>query len=119
MEERRTSAHRQEKIAQLVKEEVGKIIMKELDIDPGFLLTITNVKVSSDLAHATLYISTLTPEQETEVLAVLKHNAGTIQHALNRKMRTRPVPKIVFAVDVAYEKEHRLHDILSHLNDPQ
>ena len=119
MEERRSSGHRQEKIAQLVKEEVGKIILKDLDIDQNFLLTITNVKVSSDLAHATISISTLTTEQEQEALAILKANVRDIQRALNRKMRTRPVPKIVFAIDLKYEREHRLHDILSHLNEDQ
>lgn len=118
MEEQRPG-HRQEKIAELVKEEIGKIIIKDLDIDPSFLLTITSVKVSSDLAHATIFISTLSPEQEQEALAMLKHNVGDIQRALNRKMRTRPVPKIVFAIDVKYEKEQHLQEILSHLNDPQ
>lgn len=118
MEEQRHS-HRQEKIAELVKEEVGKIIIRDIDIDPSFLVTITRVKVSSDLAHATIFIATLSPEQEQDALAVLKRNAGDIQHALNRKMRTRPVPKIVFAIDAKYEKEHHLQEILSHLNDAQ
>lgn len=116
MEEKR-SPHRQEKIAELVKEEVGKIIIKDIDIDPNILLTITHVKVSPDLAHATIFISTLAPEQEEGALSVLRANIRDIQHTLNRKFRTRPVPKIVFSVDTAYEREHRLHDILSHLSD--
>lgn len=117
--EEKHSGHRQEKIAELVKEEVGKIVIRDIDIDPNFLLTITHVKVSSDLAHATIFISTLAPEQEEKALTILKANVRDIQHALNRKFRTRPVPKIVFAIDVAHEREHRLQDILSHLNDPQ
>lgn len=106
--------HRLEKISQLIKEEVGKIILKELDIDKDLLLTITHVKTSSDLAHATIYISTIIKTREEETLEALKHSAGDIQYILNRKLRMRPVPRIRFAIDTTYEKEQRLYDILAH-----
>ncbi|MBI5913421.1 30S ribosome-binding factor RbfA [Candidatus Azambacteria bacterium] len=105
--------HRVEKINELIKEEISKLILKELDIDKDLLLTVTNVKTSSDLAHATIYISTIIKEREEETLAILRHSAGDIQYMLNRKLRMRPVPRIRFAIDTTYEKEQRLYDILS------
>ena len=88
--------------------------MKELDIDKDLLLTVTDVKISSDLAHATIFISTIIKAREEETLAALRHSAGDIQYILNRKLRMRPVPRIRFAIDATYEKEQRLYDILSH-----
>lgn len=105
--------HRVEKLNELIKEEVSKIILKELDIDKNLLLTVTNVKTSSDLAHATILVSAILKEKEQEILELLQYNAGTIQHLLNRKLRMRPVPRIRFEIDATYEKEQRLYDILA------
>lgn len=113
MEDIAPRTHRVEKISELIKEEVSKIILKELDIDKNILLTVTHVKTSSDLAHATIYVSAILKEKEQEALEELQYNAGAIQHILNRKLRMRPVPRIRFAIDTTYEKEQRLYDILS------
>lgn len=106
--------HRLEKINRLIKEEVSKIILKEFDIDKDLLLTVTQVKTSSDFAHATIYVSTIIKAREQEMLETLEHSAGDIQYVLNRKLRMRPVPRIRFAIDTSYEKEQRLYDILAH-----
>ncbi|MCR4322875.1 MAG: 30S ribosome-binding factor RbfA [Candidatus Azambacteria bacterium] len=114
MEKRTYTNHRVEKISELIKEEVGKIILKQVDIDKDILVTITHVKTSSDFAYATIYISMFNKEREEEILTMLQHSAGDIQFVLNRKLRMKPVPRIRFALDVTYEKEQRLYDILEH-----
>ncbi|MBI1755080.1 30S ribosome-binding factor RbfA [Candidatus Azambacteria bacterium] len=115
--ERERDIHRLDKINRLLKEEVGKIILKELDLDRNALVTITQVKTSSDLAHATIFFSTLAKTQEKETLAALEKGVYEIQHILNRKLRMRPVPKIRFAPDASVDVEHRLYDILSNPHD--
>lgn len=114
MEDIAPRSHRLEKISELIKEEVGKIILKEIDIDKNLLLTVTHVKTSSDLAHATIFISTIVKEKEGEALEELQYNAGAIQYILNRKLRMKPIPRIRFEIDATYEKEQRLYDILAH-----
>lgn len=106
--------HRVEKINEVIKEEISKIILREIDIDKNILLTVTHVKTSSDLMHATIYISAILKDKEQEALEELQHNAGALQYILNRKLRMKPVPRIRFAIDTTYEKEQRLYDILSH-----
>jgi len=107
------SGHRIEKVNQLVKEEVGKIILRDLDVSKNTLLTITSTKTSSDLKHATVFISTIDKEKAKSALFELEKNVYDIQHTLNRKLRMRPVPKIKFAIDKAFEKEQKLYEILS------
>ena len=115
--EREQKARRLDKINQLLQEEIGKIILRELDLDKNILVTITRVDTSSDLAHATAFFSTLARDKEEEALAALTHSVSDIQHVLNRKLRMRPVPKIRFAIDISFKKEQRLYDILSTSHD--
>lgn len=115
--EYKRSEHRLDKINRLIKEEVGKIILKELDIDRNMLVTVTQVKTSSDFAHASVFFSTLDSAREQEAQILLEKSAGDIQFALNRKLRMRPVPRIRFAADASVKVERRLHDILSHSNN--
>lgn len=115
MEKQKT--HRLEKINQLLKEEVGHIILKDLDIDKRSFITLTRVETSSDLAHATIFFSTLASAHEHEALTALLKNTPFIQRELNRKLRMRPVPKIRFALDASLKKEQRLYDILSNSHD--
>lgn len=112
MEEKR-NAHRLEKINQLLKREIGNIILKELDVDKNLFITVTRVDTSADITHATIFFSTLEQSGETEALAALGKNVYTIQHILNRKLRMRPVPKIRFSLDNSLKTEQHLYDILS------
>jgi len=66
------SGHRIEKVNQLVKEEVGKIILRDLDVSKNTLLTITSTKTSSDLKHATVFISTIDKEKAKSALFELE-----------------------------------------------
>lgn len=115
--EYKRNEHRLDKINRLIKEEVGKIIIKELDMDKDMLVTVTRVKTSSDLAHAAVFFSTLSAAREQEAQAILQKSAGDIQFVLNRKLRMRPVPKIRFTVDASTKVEQRLYDILSASHD--
>jgi len=112
MEEER-KVRRLEKINQLLVEEVGKIVKKDLDADPAVFLTFTRASTSSDLTHATIFFSTLKDSEEKGTLALLEKNVYTIQYALNRKLRMRPVPKIRFSIDTAAKTEQRLYNILT------
>ena len=42
-----------------------------------------------------------------------------MQYLLNRKLRMRPVPKIIFKLDAAFEKENKLYEILSDIEKDQ
>lgn len=115
--ERKQNTHRLEKINQLLKEEAGVIILKDLDLDKRAFITLTRVETSSDLAHATIFFSTLSSAYEAETLETLQKSTPYIQRELNHKLRMRPVPKIRFAPDASVKKEQRLYDILSSSHD--
>ncbi len=88
------------KFASILKHEINQIIQKELS-DPriGFI-TITNVKLSTDRKHATIYVSTFGNEkQQKESLKGLANASGFVRHILSKKLETRFTPEIEFAED--------------------
>ena len=92
------SERRIEQISNLMKEELSKIVDKELDFPEGHLITITKVTISTDAYYATVFISVL-GEKSKEILLLLGRSVYHIQQMLNRRLRMRPVPRIRFSID--------------------
>jgi len=91
---------RQQKVAELVQAEIGKILLRKLK-DPrlGFL-TITGVKMSPDLKHARVYFSTIGDEERVETaLAGLRSAAGVIRGEIGRTLDLKYTPALVFHFD--------------------
>lgn len=91
---------RADRVAALIKEEVSQIVLQEIkDPDIGFL-TITKVKLSSDLKHAKIFYSVLgdAPKQESAKNA-LDRSLKYIRSLVGHRMRLRLVPTLEFFYD--------------------
>ena len=89
---------RGEKLNMLLRDELGKIIDRDIEFAEGALVTITRVVTSSDIRYATVMLSVLNGS-DSNVLELLAKNIYGIQQRLNRILRMRPVPRIRFAID--------------------
>lgn len=108
------SLHRTQKLEGLIKEQLSKIIDRDMDFPAGSLVTVTRAFLSSDGHYATAYLSVLSPEPERIVKTLRKH-IYEIQQSLNKQMRIRPVPKIRFALDEQEFKREKIEKSLSEL----
>jgi len=104
--------NRLDKINELVKQEVGKIMLKEIDIPNNVLVTITKSKTEPNLRKATIYFTTLPQGMSPTVLRELELNIYDIQKALNRKLHMKPVPRIEFKTDKQAQAEQKIFEIL-------
>lgn len=108
------SLRRIEQLSIFLKEEVSKIIDRELEFPEGCLVTLTRMVISKDARYATIFFSVLgSPEQDA--LAVLEKNIYPIQQTLNRAVRMRPVPQIRFLPDRAEDRRERVEASLAEL----
>ena len=89
---------RGEKLNMLLRDELGKIIDREIEFPEHVLVTITHIHTSSDLRYATVFLSILSKDND-DILEILHKNIYTLQQAVNRQLRMRPVPKIRFEID--------------------
>lgn len=105
------------RLNQLIKEELSKIILKEVDFQEGTILTLTKVDTSPDLVSSKVYFSVM-PEGKTEDASrSLNSEIYEIQRLLNRKLKIRKVPKINFIYDKGAGKAEKIEEILEKIKE--
>ncbi|MCE5199929.1 MAG: 30S ribosome-binding factor RbfA [Armatimonadota bacterium] len=107
---------RQEKIQELLREEISDILRREFK-DPrlGFI-TITGAEVTSDLRHAKVFVSVLgTEQQREENIAILKKGEHFVRAALGRRIHMKTLPEIDFRLDTSADKGIRIQELLEQI----
>lgn len=117
------SSQRIKKVNEVIKRELGKIILKEIGWEEGgwrpknILVTLTRVETSGNLQQSKVFISVI-PEKETlNVLRILGKEIYNLQQILNSRLRMRPVPRIKFFEDKELKKAQRVEKILDGLKN--
>lgn len=104
---------RLERIESLMLKELSNIITFELkDPNLGFI-TISEVKVTSDLSYAKVYVSFLGKQERNDAgLKVLKRAKGFSKSELAKRMKLRKIPDLVFVQDKSLENAKKIENIL-------
>jgi ribosome-binding factor A len=107
---------RTDRIDELLRQEIGQALEREVT-DPriGFV-TVTDVETSPDLAHARVWVSVIgTPEQRKETMAALRGAMPYVRRGLNSKIRLRRIPELEVRLDDTAERGTRVMHILDEL----
>ena len=113
------SSRRQQRIADLVRENLAGILLREVQ-DPRIrLVSVSSVSMTPDLKRAHVRISALGPEDEREeVIKGLKSAAGFLRHQLAIHLRgLRVNPELIFELDRGAEHSQHISDLLEQLHD--
>ncbi len=111
---------RSQRVAELIREEIAKLIMRGLK-DPriGFV-SVMGVRMSSDLRYANVYVSLYGSESEKKgSLAGLRHSAGWIRREIGKFLRMRYTPEIRFFPDDSLEEVYHLEKVLQVIHEEQ
>ena len=109
-------SRRTNRLEEEIREEIARIIARELK-DPriGFV-TVTGVRTATDLAYATVFVSVLGTEAEQErTLQGLQSAHGVLQAQVARELGTRRTPVLTFEYDPAIERGVRLTKLIDDL----
>jgi ribosome-binding factor A len=111
---------RAERVGDLIKEEISRIIQHELK-DPGIgFVTITGVELSDDLKHAKIFYSVLGDEEaKKESSSALKRACGFIQREMGRKLRLKYTPEIYFLFDSSVEYGARIEMLIEKIHQSE
>lgn len=110
------SSDRMRRVDEAIRQVIGDVAAGELK-DPrvGFV-TVTDVRTSSDLRQARVYVSVLGDEDEREAsLAGLSSAHGYLQSRLAGELRLKRTPELSFHYDDTTDKAMRVGEILSTL----
>ena len=104
-----------QKLNKLLRQELARIILKNIDFSPSTFVTLTRVDILTDLSEAKVYVLVFPKEKTREVLDILAKNIYFLQRMLDKKLRMHSVPKISFFEDKVEEKAMRVEQILDRL----
>ena len=108
------SPRRIAQLSVLLKEEVSKIVDRELEFTEGSLVTLTRMVISKDGRYATIFFSVL-GAKDSAIVAIFEKNIYPIQQMLNRAIPIRPVPQIRFLPDTAEARREGVERSLAEL----
>jgi len=111
---------RRERVAELIREEVAKLIMKGVkDVRLGFV-SVMSVRMSPDLRYADVYVSLLGDEKTQKAsLVALRNAAGWMRHQIAPYLRLRYVPELRFFADDTLEQVDRLQAVFEQIHAEQ
>lgn len=105
---------RKQRVAKLLKEEISRLLQREVKDARIGMVTVTDVEVTADLKYATVYFHASGDDgRKTEALEGLSSAAGFLRSRLGRELRLRRVPELRFAIDPTLERAARINELLS------
>ncbi len=114
----KTGYNRADRVADQVRMEVADILMRKIKDPRVQAVTVTDVKLTSDLRIARVFVTTMgTKEEERQVLVGLEQASGFIRGELGRRLSLRYLPEIVFAMDVSGPRGDRVLKLLDELHE--
>ena len=92
------------RIGDQIQREISSILAGELRDPRVALVTITEVRVAQDMAHAKVFYTTLsTSTDRAELAQVLERASGFMRSLLGRRIKTHITPELHFEYDQSIE----------------
>ena len=109
-------SQRTERVDELLRQEIGSIIARDV-ADPrvGFA-TITSVETTADLRHAKVWVSVIgQPAEREATVAALRRAMPFVRRELGARLRIRRIPDLHVQLDDTAERGTRILQLLSEL----
>lgn len=106
---------RQEKIAQLLQQELGIYFQREArTVCKGAMVSVTVVRISPDMSIARAYLSVFGAQNKVEILESIESNTPKIKHhiAKNVRFQLRKMPDLEFFLDDSIDYAMEIDSLL-------
>ena len=107
---------RVKRVDQLIKKELSQIILREVNFPPNVLVTVTRAETSANLIQSKIYISVMPENEITSVFQALDNSIYDLQQQLNKRLKMRPIPRIIFVKEEKTEEAGRVEELLEKIN---
>jgi ribosome-binding factor A len=103
---------RSDRVAGSLRRELAQIIQVEMkDPEVGFI-SLSDVEVTRDLAHAKVFVTVFEHEKAESSIRALNQAAGFLRSRLGQAMRIRSVPELHFHHDASVETGRRMDELI-------
>ena len=113
----RKSFHRTDRVSAQMRRDLGTLVhdaVRELGLPS---VSVSDVEVTRDLAHAKVFVTALQSEKSAEAVKGLNAHAREIRFRLAHAMKLRHVPELHFIYDDSVDRGERIDALLRDLPD--
>lgn len=90
---------RTDQISENIKIKLSEIIIKEIEMKDGDILSISQISISPDLKNAKVIISVWPQTSQLKVLQKLRDKAKHLRHELAQIIEMRAIPNLYFSLE--------------------
>ena len=99
------SFSRKDRVSEQIRRELAELIRTELKDPRVGMISLTDVEVTADYAHAKVYFSTLAgSENLAEVMTGLQKASGFLRRELGKRISIHMTPQLHFVFDQSLER---------------
>ncbi len=115
----KASFHRTDRVAAQLRRELGLLVHALVREHALPSVSVSDVEVTRDMAHAKVFVTALQPERAGEAMAGLKQHARDLRFDLARAVKLRHVPELHFHYDDSVDKGETIDRLLRQAQPPQ
>ncbi len=110
------SFNRADRVSSLLRKDLGQLV-HEMVREHGLpSMSVSDVEITRDLAHANVFVTTLDPAQAGAGIKALKEASRELRHQLAGRVKLRAVPEIHFFYDDSVDRGDRIERLLQGLS---
>jgi len=110
-------SRRPQRLALQIQREISLMLSRGVKGHNIGFVTVTGVRMSSDLQYARVFVSPMGSEGEKkECLEALRNASGRVRHELGSCIRTRFLPEIDFVLDTSREYGDHIDRLLAEIH---
>ena len=106
------SFHRTDRVSAQLRRELGTLVREAVREHGLPSVSVSDVEVTRDMAHAKVFVTALMPERSVEAVKGLKELAWGLRMELARRVKMRHVPELHFHYDDSVDRGERIETLL-------
>ena len=106
------SFYRSDRVSAQLRRELGKIVHESVREHGLPSVSVSDVEVTRDLAHAKVFVTALQQERSEEAVKALRALTPQIRYQVGRAMKLRHVPELHFHYDDSVDRGERINNLL-------
>jgi ribosome-binding factor A len=106
------SFYRSDRVSAQLRRELGTIVHEAVREHGLPSVSVSDVEVTRDLAHAKVFVTALQQERSVEAVKALKALTPEMRYQLGRAMKLRHVPELHFHYDDSVDRGERINNLL-------
>ena len=105
--------NRSERVAGQLRRDLARLIQQEIKDPAVGFVSLSDVEVTRDLAHAKVFITVFDPDKAKESLKALRRASAFLRRRLGQELRLRHVPELHFVHDDSVERGSHIDELIA------